>query len=171
MSVAPQVFLSVLGSFATGVTVVTTRSGDTVHGTTMSAFASVSLDPPFVLICVDHNSASRDLIAKSGVFAVNILHKGQAGLSASLADKSTVELALTHGLGDVAHSAGVTGAPILDEQLAYADCRVVNAVEAGDHTIYVGRVEDAGVSPEDLAPLVYFRGKYGGIAPSPEPNP
>ena len=165
MSVVPDTFRSVLGSFATGVTVVTTRLGETVHGATMSAFASVSIDPPYVLICADHGSASRELIGKSGVFAVNILHEGQSGLSASLADKSTAEQASAHELDDVAHSPGVTGAPILDDRLAYADCRVVNAVEAGDHTIYVGLVEDAGVSPGERQPLVYFRGRYGGIGP------
>ncbi len=166
MSVAPDIFRLVLGSFATGVTVVTTRFEDEVHGTTMSAFASVSLDPPFVLICVDHASTSRELIAKSGVFAVHILHEGQSDLSAALADKSTVALASLHELNDIPHSPGVTGAPILEERLAYADCRVVNAVEAGDHTIYVGHVEDAGVNREGRDPLIYFRGRYGGIVPT-----
>ena len=163
MAVAPDIFRSVLGSFATGVAVVTTRLGDEVHGTTMSAFASVSLVPPFVLICVDRSSESHDLISQSGVFAVNILHDGQSDLSASLSTKATLELAATHKLDGTGHSPGVTGAPILDEKLAYVDCRVVNTIEAGDHRIYIGRVEDAWASGADVRPLVYFRGKYAGL--------
>ena len=163
MALAPDIFRSVLGSFATGVTVVTTRLGDEVHGTTMSAFASVSLMPPFVMICVDRNSESHDLIAQSGVFAVNILHDGQSALSVSLSDKTNSKIAATHRLEGIRHSSGSTGAPILDEKLAYADCRVINSVDAGDHTIYVGQVEDAGTSIENLRPLLYFRGEYKSL--------
>ncbi len=152
-----------LGSFATGVTIVTTRLGDRVHGTTVSSFASVSLAPPLVLICVDHTSESHGLIARSGVFAVNILREGQSSLSASLSNKATAELAATHSLNEVGHASGTTGSPILDEGLAYADCRVINSIEAGDHTIYVGRVEDAGTNTT-VSPLVYFRGQYTGLA-------
>ena len=159
MTVSPEIFREVLGSFATGVTVVTTRLGDRIHGTTVSSFASVSLIPPLVLICVDHTSESHDLIAQSKIFAVNILREGQSGLSASLSNKATAGLAAKHSLNEVSHAPGVTGSPILDERLAYADCRVINSVEAGDHTIYIGRVEDAGTNPIGT-PLVYFRGRY-----------
>ena len=96
MTVSPEIFRAVLGSFATGVTIVTTRSGDRIHGTTVSSFASVSLAPPLVLICIDHSSESHDLITRSGVFAVNILREGQSGLSASLSNKGTAELAAAH---------------------------------------------------------------------------
>jgi flavin reductase (DIM6/NTAB) family NADH-FMN oxidoreductase RutF len=116
-----------------------------------------------VLICVDHTSESHGLIARSGVFAVNILREGQSSLSASLSNKATAELAATHSLNEVGHASGTTGSPILDEGLAYADCRVINSIEAGDHTIYVGRVEDAGTNTT-VSPLVYFRGQYTGLA-------
>ena len=162
MTVSPETFREVLGSFATGVTVVTTRLGDRIHGATVSSFTSVSLAPPLVLICVDHTSESHNLIARSKVFAVNILREGQSDLSASLSNKATAGLAAKHSLNEVGHASGVTGSPILDERLAYADCRVINSVEAGDHTIYIGRVEDAGTNTIGI-PLVYFRGRYAGL--------
>lgn len=163
MSVTSDTFRQVLGSFASGVTVVTTRADGAIHGTTMSAFCSLSLNPPLVLVCVDKTADSHDLIARAGIFAVNILHEGQRELSQALSRKGTPELEAAHRLEGIPHWNGVTGAPILRDHLAYAECRLVQAVEAGDHTIYVGRVEAVGVADGVFKPLLYYRGRYGSV--------
>jgi flavin reductase (DIM6/NTAB) family NADH-FMN oxidoreductase RutF len=163
VTVAPDTFRQLLGSFASGVTVVTTRAGDEVHGTTMSAFCSVSLAPPLVLVCVDKTAACHDIIQRGGVFAVNILHQGQADLSTTLSRKGTPELEAAHRLEGVPFRIGATGAPILQEHLAYLDCRIAQEVDAGDHTVFIGQIEEGGVSRDVDAPLVYFRGRYGKI--------
>ncbi|MBI4328651.1 MAG: flavin reductase [Chloroflexi bacterium] len=165
MPVSADVFRRVLGSFASGVTIVTSRVGDTVHGTTMSAFCSVSLDPPLVLICVDKKADSHDFIARGGVFAVNILPQSQADLATTLARKGTPPLEAAHRLEGIPYRTGATGAPILGAAMAYADCQVVQAVEAGDHTVYVGRIEDGDTPQSEAEPLLFYRGKYGRFAP------
>lgn len=160
MPVAADLFRRVLGSFASGVTVVTTHADGRAHGTTMTAFCSLSLDPPLVLVCVDKSAEIHKLIERGGIFAVNILHAGQTELSRALARKGTPDLAAAHRLENVPHHVGKTGAPVLNDHLAYLECRVLQAIEAGDHTIYVGQVEDGGVTREAEGPLVYYRGRY-----------
>lgn len=157
-------FRGVMGRFATGVAIVTSRDGDSVRGTTMNAFCSVSLAPPLVLVCVERTTSSHRVIAAGRVFAVNILKTGQQDLARVLSQKGTAALEAAHRLEGIPFVTKMTGAPILLESQGYLDCRVVQAVEAGDHTIYIGLVEDAGWDAED-APLVYFRSTYGGFAP------
>ena len=167
--ITPDEFRRVMGRFASGVTIVTTRRGDDAHGTTMSAVCSVSLQPQLVLICVDHDSDIRALIRESGVFAVNMLHEGQADLAAALSHKGTPELLAAHRLENLPHHAGATGAPLLDDSLAFIECRVEQAIVAGDHTIYVGAVETAGVNPDVERPLLHYEGRYGALGDTPSP--
>ena len=161
--ITPDEFRRVMGRLATGVTIVTTRAGDDVHGTTMSAVCSVSLQPQMVLVCVDHESDIQTLIRESGVFAINILHEGQAGLAVELSHKGTPEQQAAHRLESLPHRNGATGAPLLEESLAHVECRVENTVEAGDHTIYVGSVIGAGVNPSADRPLLHYEGQYGTL--------
>lgn len=162
--ITPDEFRRVMGRFTTGVTIVTTRAGDDVHGTTMSAVCSVSLQPPLVLVCVDHESDIHALIRESGVFAVNILHERQAGLAVELSHKGTAEQLAAHQLENLQHRNGETGAPLLEDSLAYVECRVENTVEAGDHTIYIGAVVAAGVNPGADRPLLHYEGRYGSLS-------
>lgn len=162
--ITPDEYRRVMGRLATGVTIVTTRAGDDVHGTTMSAVCSVSLHPQLVLVCVDHESDIHALIRESGVFAVNILHEGQASLAAELSHKGTAELLAAHRLETLSHRNGESGAPLLDDSLAHIECRVENTIEAGDHTIYVGAVVAAGVSPRADRPLLHYEGQYGSLS-------
>ncbi len=162
--ITPNEFRRVMGRLATGVTIVTTRAGDDVHGTTMSAVCSVSLHPQLVLVCVDHESDIHALIQESGVFAVNILHEGQASLAAELSHKGTAELLAAHRLETLSHRNGESGAPLLEDSLAHIECRVENTIEAGDHTIYVGAVVAAGVSPRADRPLLHYEGQYGSLS-------
>jgi flavin reductase (DIM6/NTAB) family NADH-FMN oxidoreductase RutF len=157
MSVTGDEFRAALAHWASGVAVVTSAAGDRIHGMTVSAFSSVSLDPPLVLVCADKASNTLALIEEGRVFAVNILAAAQQGLSNRFASKQDEE----RRFEGIAWRRGATGAPILPGALAVLDCRVVAAHDAGDHVIYVGRVESVEVAAGD--PLVYFGGAYRGI--------
>jgi len=151
-------FRRVMGHFATGVTIVTTHDGaGKLAGLTANAIASVSLDPPMVLVCVDKASDSYPGFGASKVFAVNILSNGQETLSRRFAksggDKFT-------GVG---YRIGVTGAPLLSDTIAHLECRVRHELDAGDHTIYVGEAVETAVSSEE-DPLLYFRGGYRNLS-------
>jgi flavin reductase (DIM6/NTAB) family NADH-FMN oxidoreductase RutF len=150
-------FRRVMGNFATGVTVLTTALGDEVHGMTANAVCSVSLDPLLVLVCVEKTTRTHPVLSKSGVFALNVLSEEQEHLSRLFADDS-VDAA--RRLAGLSYRSGATGAPILADCLAYVDCRVVETYPGGDHTIFVGSVEDLGAMREGR-PLVFFRGGYG----------
>ncbi len=121
---------------------------------TVSAFSSVSLDPPLVLVCADRASDTRSVIDRSGVFAVHVLGREQGELSALFADKAREEERFL----DLPVEEGATGAPILPGALVALDCRVVARHEAGDHLIYVGHVEAARIGEGE--PLLYYRGRY-----------
>ncbi|MFN8627728.1 MAG: flavin reductase family protein [Candidatus Binatia bacterium] len=153
MPVAKQDFCRVLGRFAAGVTVVTTVDDDgRPYGLTATAFTSVSLEPPLVLVCVDQGSDSHPHFHASGVFAVNFLGDEHEHLSRIFAvsggDKFT----------EIAFRRGVTGAPVLADALGFLECRIVEIVAAGDHTIFLGQVESADA--RDGAPLLYYCGTY-----------
>lgn len=154
----PEVLRRVASRFATGVTVVTTAGGGTVHGMTANGFATVSLDPLLVLVSVDRRAGMHALLDATGVFAVSVLAAHQEDLSRWFASPR-------RGTGpdqfaEVACAAApVTGAPVLRGSLAWFDCRVTAAHEAGDHTLFIGRVE-AMNAEDDGDPLVFFRGAY-----------
>ena len=152
--VDPDTFRSVLGRFASGVTVVTTRDDENRdHGMTVSAFCSVSLVPPLVLVCVEHTASSRPVLLKSSHFAVNVLAAHQEPISRRFA--GTDEETRFDGVG---YTRGLTGAALIDDALAHIECRRYAEYEAGDHTVVVGEVE-AAVAHND-SPLLYYRGGY-----------
>lgn len=155
----PSHFRRVMGHFAAGVSIVTTlRDDGTPAGLTVSAVCSVSLEPTLVLACVDRASESHGALARSGVFAINMLEEGEGETLARRFGTSRGEDKFT----GVAFHAESTGAPVLDAALAWLDCRVRDAHEAGDHTIFVGEVEAADT--REATPLVYYRGGYGRFA-------
>ncbi len=144
--------------FATGVTVLTVRDGDTIHGMTANAFASVSLSPTLVLVCIEKGNASHAFVSRAGNFAMNILSADQELIAKRFAKQVAVP---ADPFADLATHSAATGAPIFDDCVAYVDCRVVAAHDAGDHTIFVGEVKDAGYgSARDRAPLLWLDGKY-----------
>lgn len=154
-----------MSQLATGVTVVTTRLGDEVHGMTVNAVCSVSLEPLLVLICIERTAESYPLLEKSGVFAVNILSHEQKELSPLFASPTEDKTSLLAATG---YRSGVTGAPIVEGCLAHLDCRVVAAYPGGDHTIIVGQVEEGEITG-DAAPLIFFRGRYTTVSPAETP--
>src|SRR5256886_15460594 len=146
-----------MGSFATGVTVITlAEAGGEVHGMTANAFASVSLDPLLVLVCVDHRARTHAHLQAKKRFGINVLRADQRGISEYYA--RTVR---THD--DAEHEAGARfdrtkhGTPVLHEALAYLECRLHSSQEAGDHTIFIAEVEDVVV--RDGEPLLFFQGR------------
>lgn len=160
----PDEFRRLLGRFASGVTVVTTSDPDgSPTGLTVSAFASVSLTPPLVLVCIAHKAQSHPALLATRRFAVNILSADQEALSSRFA--SSPASGAAEKFEGTAYHCSARGLPLLDAALAHLECSVVATHEAGDHTILVGQV-DAGASPESAepGPLVYFRGRYGRLA-------
>jgi flavin reductase (DIM6/NTAB) family NADH-FMN oxidoreductase RutF len=152
-------FRHVCGHFATGVTIITTRESDgRPTGLTASAFTSVSLDPPLVLVCVSHKSQSFPALRDGGTFAVNILRDSEEAVSRRFA---TTRLDKFDG---VPYTVSPLGLPLLDDALAHVECVTVSAYPEGDHTIFVGRVERARAESGD--PLLYFRGQYQRLAPT-----
>lgn len=154
MPVLPEQFRDALARWASGVTIVTAADGERIHGMTVSAFSSVSLDPPLVLICADKSSNTLGVIEAGRCFAVNVLRAGQEALSNRFASKKDEH----RRFEDVEWSTGATGAPLLAGVLATLDCRVVAAHDSGDHVIYVGGVESAEVG--EGTPLVYYQAGY-----------
>lgn len=153
MGIGPDEFRHVLGHFASGVTVVTTWDADgRPTGLTASAFTSVSLEPPLILVCVDHKAQSYPALRASGRFAVNVLAVEHETLSRRFA---TTDADKFNG---VSYHPGPLGLPLLPEALAHLECRTVHAYSGGDHTIFVGEVEAAHA--HDGEPLLYFRGDY-----------
>ncbi len=152
----PRALRNAFGAFATGVTVITTRQPDgTPRGFTANSFTSVSLDPPLLLVCLAKTAHSADVFANAPHFAVNILAEDQkavSGLFASRTPDKFQQCAWTAGHGDL---------PLLDGALAQFACATHELVDAGDHLILIGRVEDFGAS--EGQPLGYFRGNYFSI--------
>lgn len=147
-----------MGSFPTGVAVVTSVRGDGEPvGLTANSITSVSLDPLLVLVCVDHASASHDVIVESGVFAVNFLTTEGERTSNLFASGDRADR-----FESVEWRAGSTGSPLLEGSLAWLDCTVQQTHVAGDHTIVVGRVEEC--SRGEGEPLVFHSGKYKRLA-------
>jgi flavin reductase (DIM6/NTAB) family NADH-FMN oxidoreductase RutF len=154
----PTSFRHVMRKFATGVTLLTVRDGETIHGMTANAFASVSLSPTLVLVCVMKPSTTHTLVARAGNFAMNVLSIEQQVLAQRFAKQVATP---SDPFADIAYHAAATGAPILDDCIAYVDCRVVAAHQAGDHTIFVGEVLSAGFgSAREHAPLLWLDGEY-----------
>jgi flavin reductase (DIM6/NTAB) family NADH-FMN oxidoreductase RutF len=138
------------------VTVVTIKSGEQCHGLTVSAFASVSPDPPLIAVIIDHRHRAYALLEREGaVFAVNILRQSQIRLSDRFAWVENEDRFL-----EGSWTTAVTGAPLLTDALAWLDCTIVGRHTAGTHTIYVGEVQASGVPQPDEAPLVYWNRGY-----------
>jgi flavin reductase (DIM6/NTAB) family NADH-FMN oxidoreductase RutF len=148
-------FRRACGQFLTGVTIVTARDAlDTPIGVTVNSFTSVSLDPPMVLVCLDKRLASYQAFCAATTVAIHVLPTDSAHLSARFARRGADKfsgLAWRHGRGNV---------PVLPEYLALFECSVAQTLDAGDHTLMLGRVEALDVRGADLLPLGFFRGEY-----------
>ncbi|MGH7471663.1 MAG: flavin reductase family protein [Longimicrobiales bacterium] len=159
MTVEAAEFRRVLGHWATGVSIVAAHPPDgQPSGFTANAFCSVSLVPPLVLVCVAKDADTHNCIADAGAFAVSVLASDQERLARRFAACESMEK-----FQGVAHHAEQTGAPVLDDAIAWVDCRTWATHDAGDHTVYIGQVVAAGA--REHSPLLYYRGGYGRFAP------
>jgi flavin reductase (DIM6/NTAB) family NADH-FMN oxidoreductase RutF len=153
MAIEKNELRRVMGHFATGVTVITSiRNSGEMHGLTANAFTSVSLVPPLLLVCIDKKAESYPCFDESKIFTVNVLAADQEALSR--------RFAVTGGdkFEGVSYKVGANGAPILDGALAFLECKVTEKIDGGDHTIYVGEIEQA--ETKEGKPLLFFRGGY-----------
>jgi len=148
------------GLFASGVSVVTTAHAGRLRGMTVSAFASVSLEPPLVMIALAHEAGTREMIAESGVFAVNILSDDQEFLSERFAARAPI---VNEQFEGVPYEVAVTGSPILPQAIAWYDCRVEAVHDGGDHAIIIGRVVAIGLGDEARQPLLYYANRYARL--------
>jgi flavin reductase (DIM6/NTAB) family NADH-FMN oxidoreductase RutF len=155
MTIEKHLFLRVMGSFASGVTIITvTDKNGQPHGFTASAVTSLSLEPRMLLVCISERSSTLNVIKEAGSFAVNILSTDQQETAQQFATRKD------HRFGGIRWRPGpATGAPILDGSLAYAECRLTDTCRGGDHVILMGEIV-AGDAHE-AEPLLYFRGRYG----------
>lgn len=148
-----ETFRHVIGHFASGVTVLTTRSGDEDFGATASAMSSLSLEPPMLLVCLNTRSSTQEAIHASGVLGVNILDEDQGVIAEQFAAPRGDKFAgvdVVRGVGEV---------PLLGAALAYCECRVVDSVVAGTHRVFLTKVVRA--TAREGSPLTYFRGTFG----------
>ncbi|MBB6098791.1 flavin reductase (DIM6/NTAB) family NADH-FMN oxidoreductase RutF [Deinobacterium chartae] len=152
--VSAQEFRRALGHFGSGVTVVTSPAGDSFHGMTASAFISVSLEPPLVLVSVDKRAHMHAVLHNVSHYGISILASDQAAVSNHFAGRP---------LEQVPALEEVQGVPLVAGALARLVCRIRDRHDAGDHTLFVGLVEYADTS--EKAPLMYYAGKYGDFSP------
>jgi flavin reductase (DIM6/NTAB) family NADH-FMN oxidoreductase RutF len=156
-SIDPSTFRAVLGRFASGVTVVTVRDpAGRDHGMTVSAFCSVSLEPPLVLACIDRSATLLGALGAGSAYAINVLSETQEALSRRFASE------MDDRFDGIGYSRGPRGSALLDDALAWLECRVEARVDAGDHVVIIGRVEHTQVT-EASGPLLYYRSGYGRL--------
>lgn len=155
MTVDQGRFREVLSHFATGVTVVTALEEGEPIGFTCQAFASLSLEPPTVVLAPAKTSTSWPRMVEAGNFCVNILSADQEAISRSFSVSGGDKFR------DVAWHSGVSGAPVIEGVLAWAECSLEIVHDAGDHELVVGKVLDLGIGADHLGPLLFYRRTYG----------
>jgi len=156
MAVDPQQLRAVMGHFATGVTVITTKDkNEKPYGLTANAFTSLSLQPPLALVCIDKNVQCYFCFDESKVFTVNVLAEGQEEISRRFATKGVEKF------DGVRFHLGENGVAVLEGTIAHLECKIVNRFDGGDHTIYIGEIIEAAVSGD--RPLLFFKGKYSRL--------
>ena len=159
-SISPSLFRRVMGSFPTGITVLTVeREPGQVHGMTANSFTSVSLDPVLILVCIDRNARLLSYMNAQRRFGVNILKDSQQQVSEHFA-KPHLDVAEQSRLG-IRFRWTESGIPLLQEGLGHLGCNVVAEHVSGDHTIFVAEVESLELNEGE--PLLYVRGKYRAI--------
>jgi flavin reductase (DIM6/NTAB) family NADH-FMN oxidoreductase RutF len=163
MKVNQDQFREAMSRFATGVTVISVDDHGKVHGMTANAFASVSLDPLLVLVCVDHSAQTHAHLETRKRFGVNVLAEEQSNLSEYFANperfNSDPEIDSKARFDRTIH-----GTPVLQGALVYLECRLQDAHEAGDHTVFIAEVEEIVIRPG--APLLYYGSRYRKLGPT-----
>lgn len=168
MTISSEKFREALRLFPAGVTIVTIKAPgyEHPHGLTVSAFASISPEPPLIMIAIDHRASGHEMLEEEGaVFAVNILAQEMSELSNRFAWIKDED---RFAVGD--WGTAVTGAPVLQNALAWLDCSIYNRYEAGTHTIYIGEVQASATPRAGTSPLIYWNRGYRYLRISEEPT-
>ena len=152
---------SMMGRFATGVSVVAARQGPFLSGMTANAIASISVDPPIMMASIAKHSETHQAIVGSHSFAVSVLSADQRPLAECFAQPITATK--LRRFCDAPWHEAETGSPILEGAIAYFDCRLLERYDGGDHTIFLGEIVSAGYE-EDADPLLFFAGRYARLA-------
>jgi flavin reductase (DIM6/NTAB) family NADH-FMN oxidoreductase RutF len=156
MPVTKDEFRQAMSRFASGVTVVTCKDqNDQFKGITVSAFSSLSLEPPLVLVCIDKRASIHEHLTEGSFFAVNFLAHDQEHISRRFASREVDRF------NGIQCKDGKCGAPLIEGSLGFVECRIVHSYPGGDHTIFVGQVEASGISEGE--PILYFCGDYARI--------
>jgi len=150
-------FRRLLSRFASGIAIITARDGERDVGMTVSAFCSVSLSPPLVLICVDRRASMHELLLRHPKLGINIMASGNEAQSRRFADKKE-----TRRFEGVPCRRGESTVMLLDDAMAHLECQLVHHYETGDHTIFIAEVERGGM--RECPPLLYYRGRYAELA-------
>ena len=157
-TIEADTFRRVMGHFVTGVTVVTALEGERPFGITVNALSSVSLDPPLVMVALDRRRFLTPIVRAAGRYAVNILSEDQQRLSDCFAGAPVVPG--RDAFCGAAWHPGETGLPLLDGSIASLECTVVETFSAGDHDLFIGRVDTLANDPRHPMPLLYYRRRY-----------
>lgn len=152
-------FVDAMRGAVTGVNIVTTDGAAGRFGVTVSAFSSVSAEPPMVLVCINRRSPVSDALATNGCFSVNVLSTSHQGLADSFAGNS--DSGGSYDFGAAGWNESATGAPVLSDAVAGFDCSLATTVDAGTHRIFIGRVVEVSTSAAD--PLLYSNRTYGRV--------
>ena len=162
MVASNDLFKELMRRFTAGVTLVTFNENKKFGGLTVSSFCSLSMDPPLVLICIDRKIVSHDSLEKTDTFGVNICNSEQGKLAWDFAnseiDKNELIKSLPHTLTEL-------GTPLLDGCLATMECKITQKYDGGDHTIFIGQVEEGKID-ENAEPLVYYGSGLGEFKPN-----
>ena len=161
MNVSSTDYRTAISRFLTGVTLVTTRHEGLAHGITASAVASVTLEPPTLLVCLNRQSATFHAVSGSGRFCVHILADDQLELARHFASRTSDKFATLAGIGLGSSHDSFLGNPIIDGALAYLECRVATQTDVGTHRIFFGEV--VSVDAREGSPLAYFRGQFASL--------
>ena len=158
MGIRPDRYREVMGHFATGITVVTALEGSRPHGITVNALSSVSLEPALVMVALDRSRFITPMVRGAGRYAVNVLGADQQALSDCFAN-APVSPGREDFCGARWHP-GPTGLPLIDGSIATLECTIVETFSAGDHDLFIGRVDSLEQHRSGIAPLLYFRRRY-----------
>ena len=158
MPISPDDFRNTLRQFPSGVTIVTVKAGEDIHGLTASAFVSVSAEPPLISVIIDHRGRAHELFERSdAVFAVNILSEAHEELSNRFAWSQEDRFAEGNW------TTATTGAPVLADAIAWLDCTLYSRYSAGTHSIYIGEVQANYSTQSDTKPLLYWNRGYRAL--------
>lgn len=158
MGIRPDRYREVMGHFATGISVVTALEGTRPHGITVNAFSSVSLEPALVMVALDRRRYITPIVRDAGRYAVNVLGADQQALSDCFAH-APVSPGREDFCGAKWHP-GPTALPLIDGSIATLECTIVETFSAGDHDLFIGRVDSLEQHDKDVAPLLYYRRRY-----------